>query len=146
MGAMPVELAIGNSCVVVDRDVQELVAGAGGFELAIPMHAMPGAPEGEPLDIQMHQVARMFVLVALDRGLRIEQLEPIEPAAAQIPSHGAQSCPHSFGDLAVGRRSRRSPSMASRCRAVNAHRNRLGLEARSRSPGAPSFLYRANNL
>src|SRR5207245_6538084 len=74
------ELAVGNSSVVVDRHVQELVSRALRLMTTSAGNTVSGAPEArQALDVQVYELAGLVVLVALHCGLGIQRLQPIKP-------------------------------------------------------------------
>jgi len=83
-----IELAVGHARMVVDRHVQELIASALGLPEAIAGQSVTGAPEArKPLDVQVNHISWMRVLIALHRGLGIQRLEPVQPAALKMTRH-----------------------------------------------------------
>src|ERR1035437_5447837 len=75
--------------VVVDSNVQVLVAGAARLLAEDAGDAMPGlADAGQALDVEVDQIARTLVFVALDRRRRVERAQAIHPGAAQNAADG----------------------------------------------------------
>ena len=73
-----------DAAVIVDGDVQVLVTGAARFAGAVAVDAMAGLDDtGQALDIEVDQIAWMFVLVAHHRRRRIQRAQPVEPGPAQ---------------------------------------------------------------
>src|ERR1035437_5891303 len=75
--------------VVVDGDVQILVADAARLLAENAGDAMPGLVEPrQALDVEVDQVAGVLVFVALDRWRRIKRAQAIHPGAAQNAADG----------------------------------------------------------
>src|SRR5580704_5256857 len=85
--------------VVVDGDVQVLVACASGLARSVSVDAVAGLDDArQPLDIEVDEAARPLVLVAHDRGRRIERLEPVHAVAAKDAADGSAAQAKRVGD------------------------------------------------
>src|ERR1017187_10129412 len=70
--------------VVVDGDVQILIASAAHVVAGIAGDAVAGADDtGQALDVEVDQIARTLVFVALNRRRRVERAQAIHSGAAQ---------------------------------------------------------------
>jgi len=74
--------------VVVDGDVEILVAGSARLFGAVAVDAMAGLDDpGQALDIKMDEAARVLMLIPNHRGRRVERAQTVEPRAAQNAAH-----------------------------------------------------------
>ena len=88
-----------DAAVVVDGDVEILVAGAGGFARVVAVNAVAGLDDpGQALDIEVDQAARTLVFVTHDWGRRIERREPVHALAAQDAADGRPTQAQRVGD------------------------------------------------
>src|SRR5580700_3600542 len=80
-------------------DVQVLVACASGLARSVSVDAVAGLDDArQPLDIEVDEAARPLVLVAHDRGRRIERLEPVHAVAAKDAADGSAAQAKRVGD------------------------------------------------
>ena len=89
--------------MVVDADVDVFEANLAVLADAAAGDAMTGLVEaGEPLDVEMDQIARPAPLVAPDRRLRLERPELAEAEAGQLGRHRRAGEPEPRSDLGRG--------------------------------------------
>ena len=100
------QLDVGEAAVVVDADVQILVAGAGlEATTSPPEQPVPRTIEAcELLDVEMDELARSLMLVAVDRLERIQAGATTQTRPFQDQRHRRECHPQHLGDL-----SRRHP-------------------------------------
>ena len=99
MGLVGQDGGEGDPRVVVDGDVQILVAGAARLFRAVAMHAMAGLDDpGQALDIKMDEAARVLMLITNHRGRRVERAQTVEPGAAQNAAHRGPAQAQSVGN------------------------------------------------
>jgi hypothetical protein len=98
------DLRKGDAGCVVDRDVDELPAGAAGLALlGIASDSMAYALEAaELLDVDVDHIAGRLVHVAAHRFGRLQVPEPRQSGAPQHPADGGRRDPDCNGDVPSG--------------------------------------------
>ncbi len=94
----------GEPAVVIDGDVQVLVACASGLASAIAVDAVAGLDDaGQAFDVEVDQIAGMRVLGAHHRRWRIERAQPVHAGATQDAADGSAAELEWVGDApAIG--------------------------------------------
>ena len=89
----------GETAMVVDGDVEVLVACAPGFARTVSVDAMAWLDDaGQTFDIEVDQVPRSFVLVADHWRRWIEGTQPVHAGSAQDAAYGGAAQVQHTGD------------------------------------------------
>ena len=146
-GLVVQDLDIGGPGMVVDADMDILEADLAVLADAAAGDAVSGLVEaGEPLDVEMDEIARPPPLVAPDRRLRLERRQLAEAEAGQLGRHRGAGEPEAAGDLGRGQpvvpepQDQLAPALAHPASGVR------GREERSTRPETPSARSRARHL
>ncbi|MNZ96993.1 hypothetical protein D3C78_1162130 [compost metagenome] len=88
---------------IVDGYVDKLPACTTGILLTVAGDPVPGFPEAAKLlDIQMQEIARVGVLVALHRRCRLQLSQAMKTCLLEMTGDGADGQTKQLGDLSVG--------------------------------------------
>jgi len=88
-----------NAAVVVDGDMQVLIADATSLPSAVAVNTMAGFDDPrQTLDVKVDEAARALVFVAHHGRRRIERTQPVHAGPAQDTAHRGATDSHCLGD------------------------------------------------